>query len=163
MVSKERLYKQTLTTFKFHSLEEEFSKNEEVIIICPNPALCGQRARVTGYVLDKQQVKVKLSRRRDFKKEKLEILKVATTEDIFFSIRLVAAIVEIRQDILQTILGSIIIDLPQESKLPPSIDIGLNFVSRKDRQLVPNLVRINFGRLDQYEISETEKNPFKHL
>lgn len=35
--------------------------------------------------------------------------------------------------------------------MPPSIDIGLNFINRHDQQLVPNLVRINFEGLKDTE------------
>ncbi len=36
---------------------------------------------------------------------------------------------------------NIIVSHPQ---MPPSIDIGLNFINRVEEKLVPNLVRINF-------------------
>lgn len=32
--------------------------------------------------------------------------------------------------------------------MPPSIDIGLNFINRHEEKLVPNLVRINFENID---------------
>jgi hypothetical protein len=49
-----------------------------------------------------------------------------------------------KYDHMQTILGNINIYTPKNSKLPPSIDVGLNFFSRKEKKIVPNLVRINF-------------------
>jgi hypothetical protein len=48
-----------------------------------------------------------------------------------------------RPDVLLTLMESvnIIVSHPQ---MPPSIDIGLNFINRVEEKLVPNLVRINF-------------------
>jgi len=48
---------------------------------------------------------------------------------------------------------------PSSSQLPPSIDIGLNFVSRKLNMIVPNLVRINF----YYDFDLKKDNPFKYI
>ena len=49
-----------------------------------------------------------------------------------------------RPDILLTLIDSLSIALPKQKGLPESIDIGMNFISRKNTQLVPNLVRINY-------------------
>lgn len=62
-------------------------------------------------------------------------------------------------DQLQTILGSINVITPPSSKLPPSIDIGLNFMSRREYKIVPNLVRVNF----RYDQEKKKQNPFKFL
>jgi len=59
-------------------------------------------------------------------------LKILTTKtDIYFSLRFAAEVVGLKFDHLQTIMGSINVVTPKDSKLPPSIDIGLNFMSRK--------------------------------
>jgi len=58
-----------------------------------------------------------------------------------------------------TILGNINIITPKDSKLPPSIDIGLNLFSRREYKIVPNLVRINF----EYQVEEKKSNPFKYI
>ena len=62
-------------------------------------------------------------------------------------------------DHLSTFLGSINIVTPKDSKLPPSIDIGLNLMSRKECKIVPNLVRVNF----HYERERKLDNPFKYI
>ena len=49
-----------------------------------------------------------------------------------------------KYDHMQTILGNINVITPRDSKLPPSIDIGLNLFSRREHKIVPNLVRINY-------------------
>ena len=69
---------------------------------------------------------------------------LSTKADIFFSLRFSAEILKMQFDQLQTILGSINIITPKDSKLPPSIDVGLNFMSRREHKIVPNLVRVNF-------------------
>lgn len=56
---------------------------------------------------------------------------LSTKTDIFFSLRFSAEILGMKYDHLQTILGNINIVTPKDSKLPPSIDIGLNLISRK--------------------------------
>ena len=52
-----------------------------------------------------------------------------------------------KPDVLLTLLESvnIIVSHPQ---MPPSIDIGLNFINRHEQKLVPNLVRINFEGIE---------------
>lgn len=84
---------------------------------------------------------------------------MTTKTDIFFSLRFAAEIVGLKFDHLQSILGSINVVTPKDSKLPPSIDIGLNFMSRKEHKIVPNLVRINFF----YDFDSKKSNPFKYL
>lgn len=56
---------------------------------------------------------------------------LSTKADIFFSLRFSAEILKMPFDQLQTILGSINVVTPKDSKLPPSIDIGLNLMSRR--------------------------------
>ena len=84
---------------------------------------------------------------------------LSTKADIFFSLRFAAEIVKLPYDHLQTILGNINIITPKESKLPPSIDIGLNFMSRRAKKIVPNLVRVNF----RHDFDKKKQNPFKFL
>lgn len=61
-----------------------------------------------------------------------EVIKLLSTKaDIFFSLRFAAEILRTKFDQLQTILGSINVIPPRNSQLPPSIDIGLNFISRR--------------------------------
>lgn len=48
---------------------------------------------------------------------------------------------------LLTLLETINIEI-SDPKLPPSIDIGLNFINRQEEKLVPNLVRINFENVE---------------
>ena len=60
----------------------------------------------------------------------------------------------LRSDILLTIIDSIHIRLPNEKNLPESIDIGLNFISRRNIQLVPNLVRINYDDQKNKDLSD---------
>lgn len=62
---------------------------------------------------------------------------------MYFTLKFSAFLAETRSDILLTILDSINI-LLDRADLPPSIDIGLNFISRQEKKIVPNLVRINF-------------------
>lgn len=49
--------------------------------------------------------------------------------------------------------------MSKNSKLPPSIDIGLNFLSRKEEKIVPNLVRINY----KYDKEKKIAHPFKYI
>lgn len=84
---------------------------------------------------------------------------LSTKTDIFFSLRFSAEILRMKYDHLQTILGNINIVTPKGSKLPPSIDIGLNLFSRKEKKIVPNLIRINF----EYNGEEKKANPFKYI
>lgn len=62
-------------------------------------------------------------------------------------------------DHLQTVMSNINIITPKDSKLPPSIDIGLNLMSRKEEKIVPNLVRVNF----HFDRQKKLENPFKYL
>ena len=66
-----------------------------------------------------------------------------------------------KPDIALTILDTVSIVLPKQKNLPDSIDIGLNFISRQDNTIVPNLVRINFSK--DYVRNEDPKKIFKHL
>ena len=47
-------------------------------------------------------------------------------------------------------------------ELPPSIDIGLNYINRHEEKLVPNLVRINFDNEKAQHIDNNQKI-FKYL
>ena len=69
---------------------------------------------------------------------------LSTRADINFSLRFVAEIIGVKYDHLENFLGNVNIITPKESKLPPSIDIGLNLMSRREYKIVPNLVRVNF-------------------
>lgn len=55
-----------------------------------------------------------------------------------------------------TILGNINVIPPSNSKLPASIDIGLNLIDRRTEKVVPNLVRINF----YYDKEKKIQKPF---
>lgn len=91
-------------------------------------------------------VKVEIIEEPRYRQDKVkEIIDTLSTKaDIFFSLKFTAAIIGMKFDHLQTILGNINIITPKDSKLPPSIDIGLNLMSRKEHKIVPNLVRVNF-------------------
>jgi hypothetical protein len=112
----------------------------------PDAKLCGARGRVVGYAKEQRKVKVQLIQEPKYNSSKLgDIVKMLSTKaDIFFSLRFAAEILRMPFDQLQTMLGSINVVTPKESKLPPSIDIGLNLMSRKEYKIVPNLVRVNF-------------------
>lgn len=69
--------------------------------------------------------------------------KFVHTRDLYFTLKFAAFLLETRSDILLTILDSINIVL-NRAELPPSIDIGLNFISRQEQKIVSNLVRVNF-------------------
>ena len=92
-------------------------------------------------------MRVKIEQQPRYQKIRAEeIVKILSTQaDIFFSLRFAGEIVGTKFDHLTTILGSINVTMPRDSKLPPSIDIGLNFMSRQDYKIVPNLVRVNFN------------------
>ena len=49
--------------------------------------------------------------------------------------------------------------LPSASKMPNSLDIGLNFIKRKERKLVPTLVRLPL----EYETIGNLYKEFKRL
>ncbi len=66
-----------------------------------------------------------------------------------------------KHDIILTILDTVSISLPKQKNLPDSIDIGLNFISRYDAKLVPNLVRINFDK--KHVQDEDKRKVFKYL
>jgi len=66
-----------------------------------------------------------------------------------------------KPDIALTILDTVSILLPRQKNLPESIDIGLNFISRSDNKLVPNLVRLNYGK-DNVK-NEDPKKVYKYL
>ncbi len=51
--------------------------------------------------------------------------------------------------------------MPRQKNLPEAIDIGLNFISRQDSKIVPNLVRINFGK--DHVMKEDPRKAFKYL
>ena len=82
-------------------------------------------------------------------------MSIANTDEIFFTLRFAAELVNIRPDVLLTIIDSINVRLPKQKGLPESIDIGLNFISRFQYKLVPNLVRINY---DKEEIQKMPEN-----
>lgn len=46
--------------------------------------------------------------------------------------------------------------------MPPSIDIGLNYINRSEEKLVPNLVRINFDN-EKVRIGDNPQKLFRHL
>jgi hypothetical protein len=127
-------------------LEEEFQIDEEVLFTHPDLKLCGARGRVVGFSKEHKKVKVQVLQEPRYNSSKLsEIVKMLSTKaDIFFSLRFAAEILRIPFDQLQTILGTINVVTPKDSKLPPSIDIGLNLMSRREHKIVPNLVRVNF-------------------
>jgi hypothetical protein len=106
-------------------------------------------------------VKVEIVKNPKYSDSKLsDVVKMLSTKaDIFFSLRFSAEILQIPFDHLLTILGSINIVTPKDSKLPPSIDVGLNFMSRRENKIVPNLVRVNF----LYDADKKKSNPFKFL
>lgn len=125
-----------------------------------NKDMCGAKGRVVGYDHNKL-VKVEIVEQPRYKNEKLgEIIETLSTKaDIFFSLRFTAAIINMKFDHLQTFLGSINIVTPKGSKLPPSIDIGLNLMSRREEKIVPNLVRVNF----HFDRERKAENPFKYI
>lgn len=134
---------------------------EEVLLTHPDPKLCGAKGRVVGFHKEQRKVKVQILQKPRYNSSKLgEVVKMLSTKaDIFFSLRFSAEILRLQFDQLQTILGSINIVTPKDSKLPPSIDIGLNFMSRREHKIVPNLVRVNF----RYDSEKKKQNPFKFL
>jgi hypothetical protein len=135
--------------------------NEEVLLAHPDPKLCGAKGRVVGFAKEQKKVKVQVLQEPRYNSSKLgEIVKMLSTKaDIFFSLRFSGEILKMPFDQLQTMLGSINIVTPKDSKLPPSIDIGLNFMSRREYKIVPNLVRVNF----RYDSEKKKQNPFKYL
>ena len=126
----------------------------------PNKELCGAKGKVVGYA-DKGKVKVRFEQPPRYNNKQTEdIIRILSTKaDIFFSLRFAGEIIGSKFDQLSTILGSINVSMPRDSKLPPSIDIGLNFMSRKDLKIVPNLVRVNF----HYDKERKKDNPFKYI
>ena len=99
------------------------------------------KGKVVGYVENKR-VKVRISDKIKTLDDKT-LEKFVHTRDMYFTLKFSAFLAETRADILLTILDSINIILDR-ADLPPSIDIGLNFISRQEKKIVPNLVRINF-------------------
>lgn len=106
---------------------------EEVLLTHPDPKLCGAKGKIVGFQKEQRKVKVQILQKPRYNSSKLgEVVKMLSTKaDIFFSLRFSAEILRLQFDQLQTILGSINIVTPKDSKLPPSIDIGLNFMSRR--------------------------------
>ena len=90
-------------------------------------------------------MKVRISDKIKYLDEKI-LSNFVHTRDLYFSLKFVAFLVDIRPDVLLTIIDSININL-NSPDLPPSIDIGLNFISRMEKKMVGNLVRINFKDL----------------
>lgn len=78
-------------------------------------------------------MKVEILEEPRYREEKIkEIIDTLSTKaDIFFSLKFAAVIIGMKFDHLQTILGNISVITPKDSKLPPSIDIGLNLMSRR--------------------------------
>jgi hypothetical protein len=78
-------------------------------------------------------VKVEILEEPNYKEEKLRVIieTLSTKADIYFSLKFSAAILGMKFDHLQSIMSNINIITPRGSKLPPSIDIGLNLMSRK--------------------------------
>lgn len=133
IASRQKIYQTTRSNISFPSLEEEFEMGEEVLLAHPDPKLCGAKGRVVGFHKEQRKVKVQILQKPRYNSSKLgEVVKMLSTKaDIFFSLRFSAEILRMQFDQLQTILGSINIVTPKDSKLPPSIDIGLNFMSRR--------------------------------
>jgi len=102
------------------------------LIIDEDRTRCGSVGRVVGFT-EKGSVKVEITQNQKYSDSKLsDVVKMLSTKaDIFFSLRFSAEILQIPFDQLLTILGSINIVTPKDSKLPPSIDVGLNFMSRR--------------------------------
>lgn len=131
-----------------------------MLIIDEDRTRCGSVGRVVGFT-EKGLVKVEVVQNQKYSDSKLsEVVKMLSTKaDIFFSLRFSAEILQIPFDHLLTIFGSINIVTPKDSKLPPSIDVGLNFMSRRENKVVPNLVRVNF----LHDAEKKKSNPFKYL
>ena len=161
IVSSFKMYQTTKTHVHFKSIEEEFPMHEEVLVCHSDKTMCGARGKVVGYANNGKQVKVRIEEPPRYSDQRLsEIIHILSTKtDIFFSLRFAAEILGTKFDQLGTILGSIGVVMPRDSKLPPSIDIGLNFMSRKDFKVVPNLVRVNF----HYDKERKKEHPFKYL
>ncbi len=105
--------------------------------------VCGDKGKVVGY--QDKKVKVKITNKlKLIKPEKLD--KIVNTDEVFLELRFVSEIVKMKPDIALTILDTVSILLPKQKNLPDSIDIGLNFISRCDNKIVPNLVRINYNK-----------------
>jgi len=62
---------------------------------------------------------------------------------------------------LLTLLESINIKL-NVPEMPPSIDIGLNYINRSEEKLVPNLVRINFDN-EKVRVGDNPQKLFRQL
>lgn len=120
--------------------------------------LCGNKAKVIGYTDKKVKVRV-THKLKMIKPEKLD--KMVNTDEVFFELRFVAEVIKMKPDIALTILDTVSIELPRQKNLPEAIDIGLNFISRQDNKIVPNLVRINYSK--DYVRNEDPKRIFKHL
>ena len=88
-----------------------------------------------------------------------EVLKkIVNTDEIYFSLRFSAFIAKIRSDILLTLLDSISVVMMNQTELPPTIDIGLNFISRSEKKIVTNLVRINYENIERPDVQRDFKN-----
>ncbi len=146
VTSSSKVYRTTKTQLRFKSIEKEFEMNEEVLVCHPDKRICGAKGRVVGYASNGRGVKVRVEQEPKYNDQRMsDIIKLLSTKaDIFFSLRFAAELVGTKFDHLSTILGGINIVMPKDSKLPPSIDIGLNFMSRREHKIVPNLVRVNF-------------------
>ena len=104
------------------------------------------KAKVTGHDQKNMQVKVRII--DTIKPIPEKVLKdIVHTRDLYFTLKFCAFLTKIKFDILLTLLDSIPILLEQPG-LPPSIDIGLNFISRQEEKLVTNIVRINYDSVD---------------
>ena len=159
VASKEKHYMTTRSVHHFKDVEDEFKLGEEVLVTHWNQDLCGAKGKVVGH--NAGQVKVEILEEPRYNKEKVKkiISLLSTKADINFSLRFTAEILMMKFDHLESFLGNINIVTPSNSKLPPSIDIGLNLISRREQKLVPNLVRVNFQ--DNNESKRT--NPFRYL
>jgi hypothetical protein len=107
------------------------------------------------------KVKVEILEEPLYTEDKVkEIINILSTKaDINFSLRFAAEILNMKFDHLETFLTNINIITPSNSKLPPSIDIGLNLMSRRESKIVPNLVRVNF-----FDNTEAKRaNPFRFI
>jgi hypothetical protein len=66
--------------------------------------------------------------------------------DFYFSVKFVASIMQINLQILLDILDSVQVTLDDDQVsargMPRALDIGLNFIKRNEKKLVPSLARL---------------------
>lgn len=142
LVYSHKKYSFTRTPFVPKDITEEFLLGEEVVVL--NKDFCGSTGKVIGYTENLKKVRVEINRKPN--RIPQAIIQKAKGNDFFWSLGFVARIFNVDLDTILVLIDSLPVDLdrndPSAQGMPLAIDIGLNYIKRNHKQLVPTLVRL---------------------